>query len=181
MEQEIIEIKKPTPFPQALFKFKEYDGAKVLLALILSLSCVYFAKGLLTLFTWNNAWWKPDIALKILYFSYHMIVFTIVYCLAWSVFDRRGIEGYALSIFSIVLGVIYIASPVDFLPEPVPVIGSMDDAIIGSGSILLGVSSWLKNKKKNETTKEIAQLMDERKYKEALERFLKTEGYKIET
>lgn len=180
MTQETIEIAKPVPFPQALFKIREYDGAKVFIAIIFILSCIYFITGLLTFFNWTNAWWRPDFAVKLMYLGYHLSVFTIVFCLAWLVFDRRGIEGYLLSIFSFVIGLVYIVSPIDFVPEVLPIVGSMDDAVVGSGSMILGVTSWVKNKQKRVTSKEIAELIDCKKYKAALECFLKNEGYKIQ-
>ena len=180
MEQNKIKFSKPTPFPQALFKFSDYDGAKAILAFIFVLSCVYFGNGLLTLFNWTNKWWKPDFIMQIGYFSYHMLVFTIVYCLTWLFFDKRGIEGYALSAFSTILGIIYIFSPIDFVPEVLPVVGSMDDAVIGGGSIILGISSWHKNKRRRELSDKIAQFIDDKRYEDALEHLLRYEGYKIE-
>ena len=179
MEESKLEVSKPTPFPQALFKFADYDGAKVLVAVIFVLSCVYFGNGLFTLFNWTNKWWKPDFILKVLYFFYHILVFTIVYCFAWLVFDKRSIEGYALSAFSTILGIIYIFTPIDFIPDIVPVVGSMDDAVVGGGSIILGLCSWFKNRKRRELSGEIAQLIDDKKYEEAVDRLLRYEGYKI--
>ena len=179
MEQNKIEVIRSTPFPQALFKFRDYDGAKFLVAVVFILSCVYFGNGILTLFNWTNRWWKPDSIIKVSYFLYHMLVFTIVYCFTWLVFDKRGIEGYALSVFSTILGIIYIFSPIDFIPDIIPIVGSMDDAVVGSGSIILGVSSWFKNKRRRELSDEVAQLLDDQKYEEVLERLLRNEGYKV--
>jgi len=179
MEQNKIEVIRSTPFPQTLFKFRDYDGAKFLVAVVFILSCVYFGNGILTLFNWTNRWWKPDSFLKVSYFLYHMLVFTIVYCFTWLVFDKRGIEGYALSVFSTILGIIYIFSPIDFIPDIIPIVGSMDDVVVGSGSIILGVSSWFKNKRRRELSDEVAQLLDDQKYEEVLERLLRNEGYKV--
>ena len=49
-------------------------------------------------------------------------IFALVYCLTWLIFDRRGIEGYALAIFSIFIGVVYFLSPLDFIPDVIPTI-----------------------------------------------------------
>ena len=179
MEQNKIEVIRSTPFPQALFKFRDYDGAKFLVAIIFVLSCVYFGDGILTLFNWTNKWWRPDLILRVSYFCYHMFLFTIVYCFTWLVFDKRAIQGYALTVFSTILGIIYIFSPIDVIPEIIPVVGSMDDAIVGSGSIILGVGSWFKNKRRRELSNEVAQLLGEKKYEEVLERLLRNEGYNV--
>jgi uncharacterized membrane protein YkvA (DUF1232 family) len=41
------------------------------------------------------------------------------------VFDKKGIEGYTLAMFNTVLGIIYVLSPVDFVPEVIPLAGSL--------------------------------------------------------
>jgi hypothetical protein len=174
-----ISVIKPKPFPQALFSFREYDGAKVLTLIIFILSILYFGSGLWKLFGWTNKFYVPDIAVKTIYFSYHFFIFITVYCFTCLVFDKRGIEGYVLSIFSTILGAIYIFSPIDFVPDIIPFVGTLDDVFIGSGSIILGVSSWYKNKRKNEFSEGMLQLVDEKKYNQALEIMLKKEGYAV--
>ncbi len=175
----LLEIIKPVPFPQALLKFRSYDGAKTFAAFMFVLGCIYFSSGLFNLFSWQNKWWRPDFPMKFSYFLYHIFIFTIVYCFAWIVFDRRGIEGYALSIFSILVGVIYVLSPLDFIPDMIPTIGLVDDISIGLGGILLGIRSWMNSRKKSLVTNEISILLETNRYQEAIERFLIQEGYKI--
>lgn len=175
----LFEIIKPVPFPQSLLKFRSYDGAKAFAALMSVLGCLYFSSGLFNLFFWQNKWWRPDFPIKFGYFLYHVFIFTMVYCFAWLIFDRRGIEGYALSVFSILVGVIYFLSPLDFIPDVVPTIGLLDDISIGLGGILLGIRSWMNSRKKSLVANEISDFLEANRYQEAIERFLTQEGYKI--
>jgi len=176
-----FKFKKAKSFPQALFEFKNYDGGKAFAALLFLLTCLYFGSGLWALFCWEDKWWRPDFAFKFGYFLYHLFVFTIIYCVLWLAFDKRGIEGFVLSLFSTLLGIIYIISPIDFIPDPIPVVGAWDDVIVGVGSIILGLKSWHYNKLKADRAGEIVRLIESNNHEEALHRFLENMGYTVDT
>lgn len=106
-------------------------------------------------------------------------IFALVYCLTWLIFDRRGIEGYALAIFSIFIGVVYFLSPLDFIPDVIPTIGILDDISIGIGGIALGIRSWINSRQRSEVVSKISELIENNQYQQAIESFLIQEGYKI--
>lgn len=179
IEKKNIEFKKAKSFPLAMFEFRNYDGGKAFAAILFLLTCLYFVSGMWTLFSWEDKWWRPDFAFKFGYFLYHLFVFTIIYCVLWLAFDKRGIEGFVLSLFSTLLGIIYIISPIDFIPDPIPVIGAWDDVIVGVSSIILGLKSWHNNKLKADRAADIVQLLENNRHDEALHRFLRSMGYTV--
>ncbi len=179
MEERRIEFEPPIAFPMAVFNFRNYDGGKALALLLFVLATVYFLSGLKNVLFWEDSWWKPDFVMKLTYFLYHLLVFTLVYCLTWLVFDKRGIEGYALAIFSTLLGIIYVLSPIDFVPEAIPLVGSFDDVIIGIGSVCVGMKGYYNNKQKSDNHQDIIGLVEVGKNEEALRMYLKQNGYKI--
>lgn len=174
-----IDFQSPKPFPMALLDFKRYDGAKAFALLIFLLSLSYFGSGLLNIVAWENTWWKPDAPMKMMYFLYHLLVFTLVYCLTWLVFDKKGIEGYALSMFSTLLGITYVLSPIDFIPEAIPLAGSLDDVIIGIGSVIVGMKGYQNNKRNSEYHDDIMELIRSGNSDEAIKLYIKKSGYKI--
>lgn len=105
----------------------------------------------------------------------------MVYCLVWLVFDKRGIEGYALAAFSTILGVIYVLSPIDFVPEAVPLAGSLDDVIIGVGSVALGMKSFYNNQRMRNDHQDILDLVQQGKNEDAIRLYLKRRGYHPKT
>lgn len=178
-EEGNVEIIKPVTFPRALTKFKQYNGAKTFAALLFGLESFYFASGIFNLITWQNTWWRPDFAVKFGYFLYHLFIFAMIYCLTWLIFDRRGIEGYALAIFSVFIGIVYFLSPLDFIPDIIPAIGILDDISIGIGGIALGVRSWMNSRQRSMFAEKIGKFIENNQYQQAIESFLIQEGYQI--
>jgi uncharacterized membrane protein YkvA (DUF1232 family) len=179
IESRTIEFEAPKPFPMAMLDLRNFDGAKVFALIIFLLSVFYFVSGLKTLFLWEDSWWTPDVAMKIVYFCYYLLVFTLVYCFTWLVFDKKGIEGYTLAMFNTVLGIIYVLSPVDFVPEVIPLAGSLDDVIIGIGSVIVGMKGYQNNRQKSDNHNDIVELVEQGKNDEALRLYLKRSGYKV--
>jgi uncharacterized membrane protein YkvA (DUF1232 family) len=179
VENRQIDFVAPKAFPIAMLDFRQYDGAKAFALLIFCLACIYFASGLKNIFMWEDSWWKPDTVMQITYFLYHLLVFTIVYCLTWLVFDKRGIEGYALALFSTLLGIIYVLSPVDFIPEAIPLAGSLDDVIIGVGYVMVGMKGYYNSKNKIDVDQHMLELIEEGKNDDAIRFFVKRHGYCI--
>jgi uncharacterized membrane protein YkvA (DUF1232 family) len=95
------------------------------------------------------------------------------------VFDKKGIEGYTLAMFNTVLGIIYVLSPVDFVPEVIPLAGSLDDVIIGIGSVIVGMKGYQNNRQKSDNHNDIVELVEQGKNDEALRLYLKRSGYKV--
>lgn len=69
-------------------------------------------------------------------------------------------------IVSAMAGIIYLISPIDLIPDPIPVVGWLDDAAVLTFIFNLGVGSELKNY---------------RKWKEKTERQRKKEEYLVNT
>ena len=143
-------VDSKSSFPFLMLNIKKYTFFKAIVAIVFVSSVIFFADGILTLFNWSNKWWRPDSTLKTLYFLYHLLIFTLVYCFSWVVFDRKGAEGFALALFTTVLGIIYIFSPIDFVPDPIPIIGSFDDWLLGGLLLAMGFFSWKRAKKRRE-------------------------------
>ena len=165
-------------FPLLILDIKKYNFVKAIALIVFVASVIFFADCLLTLFHWSNTWWRPDSTLKTLYFLYHLLIFTVVYCFTWIVFDRTGAEGFALAIFTTVLGIIYIFSPIDFVPDPIPIIGTFDDWLLGGLFIAMGIFSWKKATKKHLKQNYLADLIKKGEYEKALIMLIESEGFK---
>lgn len=195
---------EPLPtFPQSLFRWKNYDGAKALTAIFLLLSSIYLLAGFLGFVIDHTAWihnlfyhstnpplspqslwgriWHPvglglhhlasyvDIALR-------LFLFIFTYCLAWATFDPRNIEGYIMGGFNTLLGIVYLVTPVDMIPDMIPVVGTLDDTVFGFGILFLGLSSIYRNKFRSEKTKTILELFNDGNNQKALAMLLSDKG-----
>jgi uncharacterized membrane protein YkvA (DUF1232 family) len=192
-------------FPKTLFAFKKYDGAKTLTALLLLLASLYFLSGFLG-FLFDHTPWLHDLFFKspqvqvskaawwqfwkvfhtavihitsYIDISFRLLVFLCAYCLAWATFDPRNIEGYVMGFFNACLGLVYIISPIDAVPDVVPVAGTVDDAVLGLGLFLLGISSWYRNKLRDVKTKAVLELIDHGNSQKALQMLLEDKGIAI--
>jgi uncharacterized membrane protein YkvA (DUF1232 family) len=192
-------------FPKTLFEFNKYDGARALTALLLLLASLYFLSGFLGfLFDHNpwlhdlffkspqiqvskTAWWQfwKSFHTAVIHItsyidiSFRLLVFLCAYCLAWATFDPRNIEGYVMGFLNACLGLVYIISPIDAIPDVVPVAGTVDDAVLGLGLFLLGVSSWYRNKLRDVKTKAVLELIDHGNSQKALQMLLEDKGIAI--
>jgi uncharacterized membrane protein YkvA (DUF1232 family) len=144
-ESSLIEIRPA--FPASLVDFKNYTGGRVLALIVFLLTTTLFTKAVYHLLVWQDAWWWPDTLHKAGYFGFHFFLFIIGYCIAWIAFDRTA-AAYAMSIFSGALGLLLILSPLDMIPDIVPVVGALDDAVFGGGSLLLAFLTWSAGSKK---------------------------------
>ena len=176
--EKYINFENQNFFPFLLFDLKKYNFARTIASIVFVASIILFANALLTLLNWSNTWWRPDSTLKILYFLYHLLIFTLVYCFTWIVFDRSGAEGFALALFTTILGIIYIFSPIDFVPDPIPIIGSFDDWLLGGLFITIGFFSWKKAKKRREKQIKLKKLIKSGEYEKALIMLIEGEGFK---
>ena len=193
-------------FPRTLFEFRKYDGAKALTAILLFLATVYFLFGFLGFLCDHTPWlkqlfqpaaslkevphaawwqiWKPIGATvnhiaSYVDLAFRLFVFLCTYCLAWATFDPRNIEGYVMGFFNTCLGLAYMLSPIDAIPDFIPVAGSLDDAVLGVGVLLLGLSSLYRNKLRDVKTKTILELIDDGNSSKALQMLLEDKGVRI--
>jgi uncharacterized membrane protein YkvA (DUF1232 family) len=177
-------------FPFNLFRFKEYDGAKLLSAILLLASFLFFISNFITLI--NKAFYtgfpitfwsciQAIFAVIADTFTFVIILspFVITYLLAWVIFDPRNVAMYALSITNILFGGASIVNPIDMIPDFIPVIGSIDDAFFGGGLIGLGVFIFTRALSKSKTEEAIVQLMNHHNEKDALQLLLADKGIKI--
>lgn len=176
----MISVKKRPGFPHAVLDFRNYTPARALGLLLLLLNLAYLGFGLGNYWSWTEQWWRPDSALKAVYLGYHLLLFVIVTGICWLVYDRRRVEGYILSFFSLVFGILYLLSPIDMVPDMVPVAGQADDLVVSGSSITLGLIGWIRNMLKNARARRIVRLIDQGSHEEALARFLENEGYQVE-
>ena len=191
-------------FPSTLFDWQKYDGAKALTAILLGLATLYFCTGFLGFLFDHTPWlqqlfhlspakalpaawwqiWKPIGATvghiaSYVDLAFRLFVFLCTYCLAWATFDPRNIEGYVMGFFNTCLGLAYLVSPIDAIPDFVPVAGNLDDAVLGVGVMLLGVSSLYRNKLRDVKTKTILELIDGGNRQKALQMLLEDKGIQI--
>jgi hypothetical protein len=178
INEKIQNFENKVHFPFLMLDIKKYNFVKAIASVIFVAAIIFFIDGLLSLLNWSNTWWRPDSTVKILYFLYHLLVFTAVYCFTWIVFDRSGAEGFALALFTTVLGIIYIFSPIDFVPDPIPIIGSFDDLLLGGLLIFMGIFSWKKAMKKHEKQNHLAMLIHKGEYEKALFMLMESQGSK---
>jgi uncharacterized membrane protein YkvA (DUF1232 family) len=106
-------------------------------------------------------------------------MFFLTYCLAWKIFDPRNIEGYILGITNVLIGGSYFFSPVDFIPDIVPIFGMVDDVILGVGMVLIGSSGWHQAYIREMNTKTIIQMLNKENYEDAMDLLLKDKGISI--
>lgn len=198
---------EPLPtFPSTLFQFRNYDGAKALTALLLTLSTLYFLAGFVGFLFDHTPWlksllptlvpapiappaewwqiWKPVGAAvghiaSYVDLAFRMFVFLCTYCLAWATFDSRNIEGYVMGFFNTCLGLAYLISPIDAIPDFIPVAGGLDDAVLGLGVLLVGVSSIYRNRLRDVRTNTILALIDGGNRPKALQMLLEDKGIRV--
>jgi uncharacterized membrane protein YkvA (DUF1232 family) len=70
-------------------------------------------------------------------------------------------------------------SPIDAIPDFVPVAGTLDDFVLGIGMLLLGLSSWYRNKLRDIKTKTVLELIDHGNSQKALQVLLEDKGIAV--
>ncbi len=133
-----MEITAPRTFPLGLVYFREYTASRFFSLIVFLFACAYFAFGLRDYVYWEDSFWVLDSMMRPAFLAWHVLAFTMLYCIAFALFDLgRTISGTA-SVAMFMIGLLYIVSPIDFFPDPVPVLGGLDDAVIGGGLVTLG-------------------------------------------
>lgn len=117
---------------------------------------------------------------------FRALMFLCSYCIAWAAFDPKNIEGYIMGLFNMIVGMVYILSPLDFIPDAVPLAGSVDDAAFSSGMFTLGAYMFARNYVKEQKTKTILDMVEhdgqanDRNLEKALQLMLRDRGVSIE-
>ncbi len=193
------EFKVLKGFPGNLFCSESYNGWNSIVALLLVLSVIYFLTGFpgflsiqnnlsdegtsgLIPVVWNyifggGASSKISSTFDL---SIRFFVFMFTYCIAWISFDPKEAEVYAMGVFNILIGALYIFVQIDTIPDIVPIIGMLDDAILGTGMILLGASGCYKAKIREATTDTALQLISKGNSSSAIEILLKGKGITVQ-
>lgn len=172
-------VKEQKAFPANMLEVGSYDGMKTFVVFIFMLALWYFISGIFKIQNWDNSWLLPDALLKTATFMSRLFILTLAYCVAWLTFDKRSLEGYVFSIISFALGIVYIISPLDFIPDMVPGIGMIDDVFVGGGSIWAAIISFNKSKIKKENSKRVIDLLNAGKETEALKVLLYERGINV--
>jgi uncharacterized membrane protein YkvA (DUF1232 family) len=143
----------------------------------------------------HNAWWDPagvftegsivrtagSAAKSYADLFFRLCIFFCAFCCAWGTFDPKNIEGYAMGLFNAFLGGAYVLSPTDLIPDVLPVVGTLDDTVLGVGMVALGVSSYWRTQMRNDKTKTILELVDHGNTERALQLLLEDKGISVKT
>lgn len=175
------------PFPMAMFDFRRYDAVKFFAAIVFFLGSLYLVNGVLSLMFekppwWSHIWivgWFFDTTLNIARFTARFVIFSICYLLAWLAFEPRSFKAYATSALTAVFGIVYMLAPLDIIPDALPGLGTLDDATVGLGSIFIAIKSWMAARQREEISAEVAEMANEGRYREAVKKLLRSEGYRV--
>jgi uncharacterized membrane protein YkvA (DUF1232 family) len=111
--------------------------------------------------------------------AFRLFIFLCAFCFAWGTFDPRNIEGYAMGLFNMFLGVAYVLSPMDVIPDALPVAGTLDDTVLGIGMVVLGLSGWYRTNLRDAKTKTVLELVDHGNTERALQLLLEDKGISV--
>jgi uncharacterized membrane protein YkvA (DUF1232 family) len=201
-----VEFKQLQSFPASLFDRSKYDGAKTLVAMFFLLATIYFATGFFGFIIDQNQWlhdmvygspkviepsqwwefWKGNVfsdvatsALTYVDILVRFFIFVVAYCFAWATFDPKNVEGYIMGILNTALGIIYCLSPLDVIPDALPIAGSFDDIFFGVGMVALGISGWHRNQLRDDKTKTVITMVNQGNIENALQLLLEDKGMTI--
>lgn len=202
-----LEVEKKLGFPFCLLDVKNYDGFKFLGLIFLLLGGLYLLNGIapdlnstfaqlfnntqeIASSTNSGLGWgigsifsgaKKMVSSKThnLDIIFRVICFIFVWCLTWLIFDPKSLIGYAIGGFNILIGVIYTISPLDLIPDAIPVFGSTDDVVFGIGLVILGCVSAFKTNFAEHINNDIRDSIQNNDIEQALKKFFKETGYTV--
>lgn len=188
-------------FPGNLFRFKEYNALKVFAAFLLLVTFIYFTWNFFGLLVNNhqsystlgtpNIWFIPIQSLfKSVMQIFHSLVdilniliiatpLIVAFFIAWTIFDPRNVAMYILSLTNLIFGSLEILSPFDFIPDFLPVMGSLDDTVFGGGLIGYGCYLLFQASKNQDKVETVVALMNEHSEEKALQLLLAQQGVSI--
>jgi uncharacterized membrane protein YkvA (DUF1232 family) len=173
-----MKVVAPRTFPLGLVYVREYTASRFFSLVVFLFACAYFVVGLRDYLYWENSWMVVDSVMRPAFLTWHVLAFTLLYCIAFALFDLgRTISG-AASVAMFMIGLLYIVSPIDFFPDPVPVLGALDDAVIGGGLVTLGTLNAVIRHQRRQRVQSMVRLLGNDS--DALAReLLLIEGYRI--
>lgn len=183
-------------FPANLFRFKEYNGAKGIAAVLLLTTLIYFLVNFWILLIGNlslppaqiRTFWDVlngllsssvqllDTVLDLFKFIIILTPLILSSLFAWIIFDPRNVATCALGFTNGLFGLLGILSPTDLIPDIIPFLGSVDDAFFSGGLIGIGILILSKGIMKDKETDAILALMNEHNEEQALQLLLKDKG-----
>lgn len=81
--------------------------------------------------------------------------------------------------FNTLVGIAYMISPFDAIPDFVPLVGTIDDTLLGAGMAILGASSFYKAKLREITTDNALQSINDGNNIRAIQLLLKDKGVEL--
>ncbi len=142
------------PFPLGLLEFRKYTPLRFFSLVVFVVSTAVAAQHLYEFFTVESLSWFWDFFKKSGRTGHWVMCamsYLCWYSIAWLLYDFRTGVALIANTFMVLVGLIYVLSPIDIIPDAIPVVGLMDDLTIGGGLIALGVTSIAqRNQRRNQ-------------------------------
>jgi uncharacterized membrane protein YkvA (DUF1232 family) len=168
------------PFPLGLLEFRKYTPLRFFSLVVFVVSTAVAAQHLYEFFTVESLSWFSVLlggaAVRAALWVWYAMWYIVWYSIAWLLYDFRTGVTMIANTFMVLAGLIYVLSPIDIIPDAMPVIGQMDDLTIGGGLIALGVTSIAQRNQRRNQVKALYEALGGES-PELLPKLLKMEGF----